>query len=162
MAGQRKLALKMEKALSLLHAHTRMLHTVMRGGIDKLAPKYICFVLPEMKQRGWRGRPQDWLMKTVLVYFVDPVTMSVAQTNGGKGFEIDFPKRWVARAMPYVKLGLTVLKVAAVAGKLSGIPIPDVKAVAGEWVDAQLDMLATLEGDAVQQLQERMPDGWMA
>ncbi len=39
--------------------------------------------------------------------------------------------------MPYVKLGLTALKVAAAAGKLTGFPIPDL----GEWINSQLSAL---------------------
>ena len=69
----------------------------------------------------------DMLRTVMQVFFIDPIHFSLANTNDGNGFEIVFPKDWVAKALPYVKVGLTVLKVAAVAGKLAGLPIPDVK-----------------------------------
>jgi hypothetical protein len=45
----------------------------------------------------------------------------------------------------YVKLGLTALKVAAVAGRLSGIPVPNV----GEFLESQLGALEQLKFDAI-------------
>jgi len=51
-----------------------------------------------------------------------------------------------------------VLKVAVVAGKLGGIPIPDIKAVAGEWVDKQLEVLKELKGDAIKELSAMTSD----
>jgi hypothetical protein len=80
--------------------------------------------------------------------------LRLADTNGGEGFEIAFPRAWVAKALPYIKVGLTLVKVAAVAGKLGGIPIPDVKAVVGDWVDAQLDMLSELKDEALEQMSQ--------
>ena len=47
--------------------------------------------------------------------------------------------------MPYVKLGLTVLKVAAAAGKLTGFPIPDLKSM----IDSQLIALGDLKEEAI-------------
>ena len=86
----------------------------------------------------------------------------LAPTNGGKGFEVVFPKEWVAKALPYVKVGLTVLKVAAIAGKLSGIPIPDVTASASDWVDAQLAMLSDLKEEAIAQMSDLTGDPVLA
>jgi hypothetical protein len=52
------------------------------------------------------------------------------------------------KAMPYIKLGLTVLKVAYVAGRLAGFPVPDVAGVVGDWIDGQLGELSSLAGEA--------------
>ena len=120
--------------------------------------------------KAWLGKlrqPKDWFNQRVRIFFIDPVTLALAQTNpdgdgNGQGFELVFPKAWVAKAMPYVKLGLTVLKVAAVAGKLGGIPIPDVKAVAGEWLDKQLAVLDELKGEALQQIGTMKADKQLA
>jgi hypothetical protein len=70
---------------------------------------------------------QSFMPTSLQVFFIDPLWLSLAATNDGEGFEIVFPKAWVAKALPYVKISLTMLKVAAVAGKLSGLPIPDIK-----------------------------------
>ena len=51
--------------------------------------------------------------------------------------------------MPYIKLGLTVLKVAAAAGKLTGFPIPDLGSMAGEWIDSQLSALDGFKEEAI-------------
>ena len=156
LSGLREVGSDVKAILQMSEAHFKLLSTLMKG-VDKLAPKLICF-LPvveykkEGKVKGWLSTlksPGDWFNQRVRIFFIDPITLTLAETNGGKGFELDFPKLWVAKAMPYVKLGLTLLKVAAVAGKLAGIPIPDVEAVAGEWVDAQLKMLTELKGDAI-------------
>ena len=57
--------------------------------------------------------------------------------------------------MPYVKLGLSVLKVACKAGALaSGLPIGNV----GEWVGQQLGALDELRAEAVSHLGEPIVD----
>ena len=145
---------------ALSEAHFKMLSTLL-SGVDKLAPKLICFLPVGFKQKGqlksWVSRlkksPKDWFNQRVLVFFFDP-WLRLADTNGGEGFEIAFPRAWVAKALPYIKVGLTLVKVAAVAGKLGGIPIPDVKAVVGDWVDAQLDMLSELKAEALEQMSQ--------
>ena len=151
--GVQDVKLSLEEALSMLRAQRAMLMTLL-SGVDKLAPKLIVFLPADdhRKSGAWVKNPKDWLNQRVKIFFFDPIRLSLAATNGGEGFEIVFPKTWVARALPYVKVGLTVLKVAAVAGKLSGIPFPDVKAVAGEWVDAQLQMVLALKSEAFAQM----------
>ena len=133
LKGQQDMRSDLKALRQLSEAQFETLSTLMQGA-DKLAPKLICF-LPavECKQQGtlkaWLGKlrqPKDWFNQRVRIFFIDPVTLALAQTNpdgdcNGQGFELVFPKAWVAKAMPYVKLGLTVLKVAAVAGKLGGI-----------------------------------------
>ena len=47
-------------------------------------------------------RPRGWLNERVLVFFFDPIRLSLAPTNPdekgvGRGFEITFPKAWVAK-----------------------------------------------------------------
>ena len=100
-----------------------------------------------------RKKPRDWLNERVRVFFVDPVNYSIAPTNvdangTAQGFELTFPKEWVAKAMPYVRLGLTALRVASVAGKLVGLPIPDVQAVLGEFVESQMRALDEIKDEA--------------
>ena len=130
-----------------------MLSTLLKG-VDKLAPKLIC-ILPAAAFDTTTTRAKSWLKKLspsnvlsqrVRVFFVDPIRMQLAPTNPAsdgtaRGFELDFPKDWVVRAMPYVKIGLTALKVAHIAGKLTGFPIPDVQAAMGDWIGSQLGAL---------------------
>jgi len=151
--------------LRLSEAHFKMLSTLLRG-TEKLAPKLICFLPVQFKEQGklhdWLRsfqHPKTWFSQRVRVFFIDPISLTLANTNGGDGFELVFPKEWVATALPYVKLGLTVLKVAAVAGKLAGFPvIPDMKAVMGEWVDWQLEMVSKLNSLGLDKMEKMMGD----
>ena len=141
--------------IQMSEAHFKMLSTLL-SGVDKLAPKLICF-LPVAENKSWLHtfkNPKDWFKQRVRIFFIDPFELTLAETNGGKGFELDFPNDWVAKSLPYVKLGLTVLKVAAVAGRLGGIPIPDIKAVAGDWIQKQLDMVNELKDEALKSMSE--------
>ena len=135
------------KAIEMLSAQSTMLTTLLLG--TQAAPKLILF-LPVAQVTGkgkvisWLKKalsPKDWLNYRVRIFFVDPLTYTVAKTHPNdkgeaEGFELTFPKEWVVKAMPYIKLGLTVLKVAAAAGKLTGFPIPDLGSMAGEWIDS--------------------------
>ena len=157
MAGQKEvmgqlaqIRLTQDKAIEMLSAQSTMLTTLLLG--TQAAPKLVLF-LPVAQVTGkgisWLKKalsPKDWLNHRVRIFFVDPLTYTVAKTHPNdkgeaEGFELTFPKEWVVKAMPYIKLGLTVLKVAAAAGKLTGIPIPDLGSMAGEWIDSQLSAL---------------------
>ena len=148
------------KAIEMLSAQSTMLTTLLLG--TQAAPKLILF-LPVAQETGKRKviswlkkalSPKDWLNHRVRIFFVDPLTYTVAKTHPNdkgeaEGFELTFPKEWVVKAMPYVKLGLTVLKVAAAAGKLTGFPIPDLGSMAGEWIDSQLSALDGFKEEAI-------------
>mmetsp|Transcript_20805 Transcript_20805/g.52819 ORF Transcript_20805/g.52819 Transcript_20805/m.52819 type:complete len:294 (-) Transcript_20805:228-1109(-) len=152
-----------------------MLSTLLKG-VDSVAPKLICFLPVSAvredsadKNRWWRKAlsPNDWLNQRVLVFFFDPIQLKLAATNPdaegkGQGFEIAFPKAWVVKAMPYVKLGLTVLKAAAIAGRLSGFPVPDVAGVIGGWIGEQLQALDGLQEEAVESLSRQTADPKLA
>ena len=121
------------------------------------------------KQRWWEKAlsPKDWLNQRVLVFFFDPIQLKLADTNPdddgkGQGFEIVFPKAWVVKAMPYVKLGLAVLKAAAIAGRLSGFPVPDIAGVIGGWMGEQLEALDGLKEEAMASLSHHTKDPELA
>ena len=146
---------KLDQMLGMLNAQFVLLGTLLHGA-EKLAPKMIVF-LPVADDEGggkarsmlripkWASSSKDWLNQRVRVFFVDPIRLTLAPTNGGAGYEIRYPKEWVAKAMPYVKLGLTALKVACVAGRLAGFPVPNV----GELIEAQMGALTELKYDAI-------------
>jgi hypothetical protein len=151
-----QIQLTQEKAIELLSAQSTMLATLLRN--THAAPKLILF-LPAAQATGeglgisWPMRalrPRDWFNIRLRIFFVDPLTYTVAKTHPNRegeaeGFELTFPRVWVAKAMPYVKLGLTVLKVAAAAGKLAGFPIPDLRSM----IDSQLSTLDGLKEEAI-------------
>ena len=151
-----------------------MLSTILHG-VDQLAPKLICF-LPldavrgtKADERWWRKAfsPRDWLNERVLIFFFDPIRLRLAPTNPddngvGQGFEVAFPKAWVAKAMPYVQLGLTTVKILAATGRLAGFPVPDVTAVLGGWIDEQLGEVEALKDNAVAWLAKQTADEGLA
>jgi len=155
MAGQKEvmgqlaqIRLTQDKAIEMLSAQSTMLTTLLLG--TQAAPKLVLFLpVAEVTGNGERVSllkkalsPKEWLNHRVRIFFVDPLTYTVAKTHPNdkgeaEGFELTFPKEWVVKAMPYIMLGLTVLKVAAAAGKLTGFPIPDL----GSMIDSQLSAL---------------------
>ena len=165
---------KLDQVLEKLNANFRMLSTLLKG-VDSVAPKLICFLPVSAvrqgndKQRWWEKAlsPKDWLNQRVLVFFFDPIRLKLAATNPddkgkGQGFEVTFPKAWVVKAMPYVKLGLAVLKAAAIAGRLSGFPVPDIAGVIGGWMGEQLKALDVLKEEALESLSHQTKDPELA
>ena len=163
------IGVKVDQVLLKLNAHFQMLSTLLKG-VESVAPKLICFLPVDAFEkeddttRWWNKaiRPRDWLTQQVLVFFIDPIQLRLAQTNEGKGFKISFPKAWVVKAMPYVKLGLATLRVAAIAGRLTGFPVPDIAGVASAWIDQQLKALDTLGKEAITSLSEQTKDPKLA
>jgi hypothetical protein len=152
-----QIQLTQDRAIELLSAQSTMLATLLRD--THAAPKLILF-LPVAEETGngegvstWLKKalsPKDWLNHRVRIFFVDPLTYTVAETRPNdkgeaEGFELTFPKKWVVKAMPYVKLGLTALKVAAAAGKLTGFPVPDLRCM----IDSQLSALGEFKEEAI-------------
>ncbi|EOD13023.1 hypothetical protein EMIHUDRAFT_247174 [Emiliania huxleyi CCMP1516] len=156
--------LKIDQVLLKLAVQFEVLGTLLRG-VDTIAPKLICFLPAAVfsKGSGMRAKlkaltPKNWFKQTVRVFFFDPIRMSLAPTNAGEGFELTFPKEWLVKAMPYVKLGLATLKFAYVAGRLAGFPVPDVASVVGDWIDGQLGALDKLACEAKTWLSEQTND----
>ena len=128
--------------------------TVLSGVAPKfLAPRLICFLpadgIDNTSNQSFSTKiksfkPRNLFNNKVRIFFFDPIRLTLAPTNNGEGFELTYPQEWVAKAMPYVKLGLITLKVAYIAGRLAGFPVPDVAGVVGHWIDGQLRDLSTL------------------
>jgi hypothetical protein len=136
----------------LLHTHTHthaQAQTRMLSGIlteERDVPSLLCFVPggAGAKGRSWwtpATRPGEWLQQEVRVFFVDPVSL---EWDAKSGFSLMFTKEWVSDALPYIKVGLTALKIAAAAGRLAGFPIPDFVGSIGQMLDEQLGALGTL------------------
>ena len=162
--------IKLDDALRSLAAQFQMLSTILKG-VDELAPKLICFLPAEALQGGkkpgqrwWHKAlsPRSWFDETVLVFFFDPIRLRLANTNKGKGFEVKFTKAWVVKLMPYVKVSLATLKLAYVAGRLAGFPVPDVAGVVGRWIDEQLGQLDDFRAEAVDYLAKQTGDHELA
>ncbi|KAG1667996.1 hypothetical protein FOA52_000640 [Chlamydomonas sp. UWO 241] len=126
---------RLEEKVDRLQAQMRMLSSLFSG--DREVPSLLCFVPVDASGLSWwrSADPSQWLQKLeevgqpepvaakeVLLYFVDPISMEFDMSSG---FPLKFSKEWVKKAMPYVKVRLTALKIASAAGRLAGFPIPD-------------------------------------
>ena len=173
--GVETLDKKLDQVLHQLTAQFKMLGTLLHG-IDEIAPKLICF-LPDAAigsaSESWASKakflnPSGWFNQSVRIFFFDPIRLTLAPTNSsdkypkGEGFVIRFPRAWVVKAMPYIKLGLTTLKVAYIAGRLAGFPVPDVAGVVGQWIDGQISNLSGLGGESKKWLADQTGDPLLA
>ncbi|KAG1668507.1 hypothetical protein FOA52_012101 [Chlamydomonas sp. UWO 241] len=120
----------------------RMLSSILTK--DREVPSLLCFVPGVAKGRSWWNgatRPGEWLHQEVRVYFVCAVSM---EWDEASGFTLMFTKEWVMDALPYLKVGIIALKIAAAAGRLAGFPIPDFVGSIGQLLEEQLGVLGTL------------------
>eukprot|EP00951_Prasinocladus_malaysianus_P008310 scaffold60107_cov18-Prasinocladus_malaysianus.AAC.2 len=124
---------------------------------DDTKPSLVCIVPcidPKDKNiwRPWWLDPEAWLTREVRLYFDDPITFQVANTNDGKGLSVQLKREWVAKAMPYLKVALSALQVAAAAGRLAGFPIPELAVRAKDIIGSQLESLASLVPEEIKHL----------
>ncbi|KAG1669912.1 hypothetical protein FOA52_002438 [Chlamydomonas sp. UWO 241] len=136
---------KVDKVLLGMQAQARMLCGLLTN--DRSVPSLMIFVPANKGGGGWWKkvtRPGDLLVQEVLVYFVAPISMECDK----KGFLIKFTKDWVLKAMPYIRVGLTALKIASAAGRLAGFPIPDIAGNLSQLLDEQIGELNEERVDA--------------
>jgi len=157
-----EIATKLDEILSQLKAQSRMTRELLSKEHD--LPTYIV-LLPKARgseSKAGRGglsaattavrrvidNPGTIFNDTLVMHFVDPVSLEFADTNGGDGFEITHPKKWVVKAAPYLSLGLAVLSAAAAVGRVAGFPVPNVAGVALMYLDSATQELANIRGEA--------------
>lgn len=108
--------------------HTRMLRELLLK--EEEVPSLVIFLPPKPREGvaaalpEWVAKPESLFAQTLKLHFVCGVSMRVANTNNGEGFDVPFTKSWVRSAAPYLTAGLTVLKIAVAGGRLAGLPIP--------------------------------------
>ena len=144
---------KIDNLTGLVRAQTRLMGTLMKN--EREVPSLVCFVPVVSEEKsgagGWDGwwrraakaaNSKEWLNQEVDLYFIDPVGLQVVE---GHAFRLRFQREWVAKAMPYIKIGLTVLKTASAVSKIAGFPVPDVAGFIGD----QLDFFEGIRDEAV-------------
>jgi len=161
---------KMDKVIGILDAHFEILSDLLKG-TNHIAPKLICFLplgaIDDGDEKSWwrkmfKYNPGDLFNQEVLVFFVDPLCLRVAPTKKNKGFKVKFPKDWVVRAKPWLELGLTTLKIASIAGRLTGFPVPDIKGLVDGWLDGQIKNLQTLTQETISHIASKSADEQLA
>ena len=104
-------------------------------------------MLKQAKKAVGRINPRKWFSETMYLTFICPVSLQLAQCGPtGEGFVIKQPKEELRKAMPYLRVGLQVLKVSVAAGRCFGLPLPYVGAIETKMEKAKL------EADAVTKL----------
>ena len=142
---------KVDHVLRKLNQQSSLLSSILMN-TDMSLPGTICIVpastAESLQDMRWGATPANWFKVRVRLFFVDPVSFTVAATNGGEGFQLSFQRAWVTKCLPYLRVALTAFQVASAAGRVAGFPIPDFAALAKGWVAAQLDAVASLAGEA--------------
>eukprot|EP00873_Tetraselmis_striata_P027970 jgi/Tetstr1/448234/TSEL_035522.t1 len=144
------LHVKLDHVVEQLSVLGRMMTTLLSHGA-KSVPTLV-LLLPHQPQGGVLGtlNPKTWMTNQVAVFFVDPVDMTRAATNDGKGFILECPKELLVKAVPYLKVAATVLKAAALAGRLAGILVPDL----GGFLQEMTSSLGTLQQEGLDVLSQ--------
>ena len=148
---------KVDQALCMLRARFRMLADLLKC-CSTIAPKYILIVPVDPEEPPptgvketlwqWAKDPSGILNIKAKLFFLDPIHMQPADTNKGAGFELSFPKAWVAQALPMIASVTGILRSAHSSGVLKLIPGYSLAegAVTG-FFDKQMDMLHSLGDD---------------
>ncbi|KAG1674225.1 hypothetical protein FOA52_013845 [Chlamydomonas sp. UWO 241] len=125
---------KLDLVLQSMQAHTRMMSSILTG--NREVPSLVCFMPAQASNRAWMKASQ-WLHTEVHLNFVDPVSMEFDPVFS----PVKLTKEWVRTAMPYIKAGLVVLKIASFAGRIAGFPISDVTGGMGQVLSDQFDAM---------------------
>ena len=106
---------------------------------------------------------QGWFWESSRLIFICPVTLEMVPCGPhGKGYEICIPHEWVRTAVPILKVGWLLLKVALATQGL-GTVIPNIfdflpKTFNNDTVDALFDNIATPEQEEVSSAIDLMED----
>jgi len=106
-----------------VRAHDQVLDVLVNK--TKECPSLVMLI--PCKKKAWK----DWLSPTTftqdkfMLTFICPVSLCVVECGpDGLGWEVAEPKKWVKKWGPALLVTLKVLQVAAMAGRLLGLPIP--------------------------------------
>ena len=110
----RSLDQKLDVVLRKLSSQMQMLTLLM----DDSVPALLLF---EPAEGGPWYDPASWFNTKVKLFFLCSASYRKAETNHGEGFILEQPREWVSKAMPYLKLSLTFVKVACMAGRITGL-----------------------------------------
>eukprot|EP00741_Cyanophora_paradoxa_P005880 tig00000113_g5698.t1 len=109
--------------------------------VDQCRVPSLYVLLPfNRKDRKW-WRPADWLVNKVRLHLLCECPGKAHMTDH-EGYAIDKPKEFVAKAGPYIAIGLKLLSVALDAAVGVSVPEPVAEAAARLGIDALADRCA--------------------
>ena len=157
-----RLSFRFDRIDNQLKVNFNLISLVLRE-VTSSVPSLILF-LPNKtnRDRSILFTPEKWFNTTVILYFVDPISLRVAPTNDNNGFEIRFPQEWVNIALPWIRVSLKALKFAAIAGRLTGFPIPDVAADVLKYTDTLINHFSNIARELMTDLARLTKDAKQA
>ena len=107
-------------------AHELSINTIAQGELD--CPR-LFILLPQEVQVNSKLmmmlRPREFVTDRYRLVFLDPVTGFATRSGpDGNGYRIELPAKWLVENRRYIDDGLKIIKLAAAAGQLVGLPLP--------------------------------------
>ena len=130
-------------------SHDLTLSSLTVGELD--CPRLVVFlplVPPASKVKRLVHRAAKGFVKDKYrLVFLDPVSGSATPTGpDGNGYVVELPTKWMVDHAKHISDGLKVAKLACVAGRLAGLPLPDVVGMPPEVVSkAEMQALQSFE-----------------
>ena len=141
--GMRDLGSEMRQMSSAVQASLSMLGTLLQD--EHGCPRWLTLV-PKQPGKSALSRaaewlkPKNWINKTVVLFFVCPVTRSAV----GNGFDLELPWDWVVKYGPAIRVGITLLKMGTAGARLTGLPVPRLSDLTGMAMDSPGEQTAYL------------------
>ena len=141
--GMRDLGSEMRQMSSVVQANSSMLGALLQD--EHGCPRWLTLV-PKSPGKSALSRaaewlkPKNWINKTVVLFFVCPVTKSAV----GKGFELELPRDWVVKYGPAIRVGITLLKMGTAGARLAGLPVPSLSDLTGMAMESLEEQTAYL------------------
>lgn len=120
-------------------AHDKTLDVLVSQSAEM--PRLMWFYPKERRWRDWLKKPGEMLCQnTLMLVFVCPVTLETVRCGpNGDGWELKHPKEFFRKYGFAILLSIRALRLALFAGKVLGIPLPNV-IPSGEVVEKTLGL----------------------
>ena len=117
-------------------------------GKSEECPRLVWFYSKDPSCKDWLKDPMKFLLNDrLMVVFVCPVTLQVVKCGPkGDGWEVRNPKEWVKKWGPAILMSLKVLNLAMKAGRVLGLPLPNVDVdgmIDNKLISSSLNKLAS-------------------
>uniref|UniRef100_A0A7S3LZM0 Uncharacterized protein n=1 Tax=Spumella elongata TaxID=89044 RepID=A0A7S3LZM0_9STRA len=138
-----------------LGAHERALHMLVSK--KKECPSLFWFYPKKRELRNWLRDPLKCLLQdSLMMVVVCPVTLRMVKCGpDGLGWEISAPKAWVKKWGPAILFSIYVMQAAVIAGRMVGIPLPQLPSVgdAANALGLKCDVVTAGMSDVINQEQ---------
>ena len=157
---------KLDLLLQESRFQDQMLKELLLRNSDQ--PNLVVLLSPpssEGASRGWSGikeslaflssmakKAEQVTKKEFRLFFVCEHSGRIAESNkddpDGPGFKVYVTREWVKKAAPILRSGLLVLRVAATAGRLAGVPLPDIPLQVEKWLGSMQEQVTAIAGES--------------